>query len=125
MSTSVRAQVAAMLATLVTDESWAIKPHTVKQVLTLSKPTVYVEHTGITALPEAPIGHLRNTVAVTILDPHTDWDKAEDDLDTAVLELITALDAHDRLAVTEATKTSIADAYLGWAITLTLITDKE
>lgn len=125
MSTSVRDQVKALLAPLVAETGWAVKAHTVKQITTLSKPTLYIEHIGIVALPEAPVGHVSNTVVVTILDDHTNYDTAEDALDDDVLQLITALDASDRLLFVKADKTEVNNTYLGWAIELTLTTEKE
>lgn len=125
MSSSVRDLVRTMLQPLITGKRWSVKPHTVRQVLTLDRPTVYIEHTVVNVLVAAPIGSVENTVVVTILDHHTDYDKAEDALDVAVLDLILDLDSHERLAWTKAEKVEVADKYLGWAITLTVITEKE
>ncbi|NYE20514.1 hypothetical protein [Microbacterium immunditiarum] len=124
MSSSVRAQVAAMLAPFVSDE-WTVKPHTVKQVDTLARPTLFIEHTGIDPLEVSPFGHVQSTVVVTVLSHLTDYSKAEDALDVPVLELITDLDTDDRLEFRNARKTSVHDTYLGWAIELTVITAKE
>nr|WP_274637072.1 hypothetical protein [Microbacterium bovistercoris] len=124
MSTSVRAQVAAILAPMIPN-TWAVKPHTVKQLATLAQPTVYVEHTTIEPLTAAPYGHASNTVTVTALSHRKDYDRAEDALDSDVLLLLAALDANDRIAWTRAEKITVADTYLGWAITLTLITETE
>jgi hypothetical protein len=120
----VRAQVAAKLAPFI-PAAWAVVPHTVKQVATLSRPTVYIEHTGIGALGEAPVGHVSNTVVVTVLSDLIDWAKAEDALDVPVLALITDIDGDAEIGFESAAKTSIKDTYLGWAITLTVTTAKE
>lgn len=125
MSSSVREVARTLLQPLITGNRWSVKPHTVKQISTLSRPTVFIEHTNIEQLPTAPIGQVQNTLVVTILSHHTDYVQAEDALDAAVLELIVKLDEHLRLNWVRAEKITVKDTYLGWAITLTLITDKE
>jgi len=124
MSTSVRQAVADLLQPII-PAGWDIRPHTVKKVLTLSRPTVYVEYTTTEPAPEAPIGHLHDSVVVTMLSHLTDYAKAEDALDTDVRTILAALDAHDRLVWTKAEKVEVADTYLGWAITLTFISETE
>ena len=125
MSSSVREQVRELIQPLITGNRWSVKPHTVKQVQTLSRPTVFIEHTGIDPLEAAPVAHVSNTCVVTIVSHRTDYTQAEDDLDVPVAQLIAALDAHEQLDWTEARKVEVADTYLGWAITLTVITAKE
>lgn len=125
MSSSVRAQVQALLQPLITGNLWSVKPHTVKQVQTISRATVFIEHTGIDPMPTAPVGRVDNQCVVTIVSPLTDYSQAEDSLDAKVMDLVNALDGSDRLEWVNARKVEIADTYLGWAITLTLITEKE
>lgn len=127
MSTSVRAQVAAMLAPIIPD-TWRVNPHTVRVVPKLPAVTVYIEHTRIEPAPEAPIGTVHNTVTVTVVSRHTDYAKAEDEIDSDVLDLVNEIDAHDRIAWTSAEKVAIPatdPAYLGWALTLTVITQTK
>jgi hypothetical protein len=121
----VRAQVAALIKPWTDDHKWAVKPNTVKGITTLAKPTVFIEHTSIEQLDAAPIGNVSNTVVVTFLDSHTDYAQAEDALDGDVLDFITQLDASDRLDWTKAEKVTVIDTYLGWAVTVNLITAKE
>lgn len=125
MSSSVREQVAALIQPLITGNRWSVKPHTVKQLTTISRPTVFIEHTGIDPLPTAPVGRVDNQCVVTIVSQLTDYQKAEDALDVKVIHLINALDGSDHLEWLNARKVEIADTYLGWAITLTLLTEKE
>lgn len=125
MPSSVRAHLAELVGPLVTENRWSIKPHTVKQVQTISRPTVFIEHTGIDPLPTAPVGSAENQCVVTFVSHLTDYAQAEDALDEDVLAFVAALDASDRLEWANARKVEIADTYLGWAITLTLITEKE
>lgn len=124
MSSSVRAQVAALLAPYLPG-TWAVKPHTVKSINTLTKTTLYIEHTGIDPLAAAPVGHVQNTVVATVLSPLTDYAKAEDALDADVLTLVTSLDGSDTLGFVRAEKTEVIETYLGWAVHLTAITQKE
>lgn len=124
MSSSVRAQVAEKLAPYI-PAGWDVDAFTVKTVATLSRTTVYIEHTGIAPLDAAPVGYVSSTVTVTVLSPLNDWEKAEDALDVPVLAFITDLDGDTELAFARANKTSVKDTYLGWAIELTVITAKE
>lgn len=126
MSSSVREQVAALIKPLITGNRWSIQPHTVKQLGTsLTRTTVFIEHTGIDPQPIAPVGMVDNTCIVTILSALADWQKAEDALDAKVMDLIAALDASTILTWSNARKVEVAETYLGWAITLTVITQKE
>lgn len=126
MSSSVRDQVAALIKPLITGNRWSIQPHTVKQLGTsLSRTTVFIEHTGIDPLPAAPVGSVDNTCVVTIVSPLADWQRAEDALDAKVMDFVAALDASTILEWSTVRKVEIADTYLGWAITLTTITQKE
>lgn len=92
---------------------------------TISKTTVILKHSRIEKLDAAPIGHLRHTVTLTVADPRTDVDAAEDGLDAAVTELITALDAHNNISWSTAEKVLLTDSNLAWDITLTTITSRE
>ncbi len=91
---------------------------------TVSRTTVIVQHTRIEPLPEAPLGHLRHTLTLSVIDPHTDIAAAEDALDEALVEVIQALDTHASISWTEAEKVVHADRYVAWNITVTVITNK-
>lgn len=125
MSSSVRAQVAALLQPLITGNRWSVKPYTVKQLQTISRPTVFIEHTGIDPEPVAPVGMVNNTCVVTILSHLLDYQLAEDALDEKVMQLVAALDGSPVLNWQTVRKVEVKDTYLGWAITLTLTTAKE
>lgn len=92
---------------------------------TIDRITVVLKHTTIERLPEAPIGQLRHTVILTVVDPHQDAVKAENALDQSVIELVTAIDGLQYVNWTGAAKVAVTDTYLGWDITLTAITGKE
>lgn len=104
--------------------TWSIIPNQ-KIPETISKITVVLKHLRILPLAEASIGSLRHHVTVTVADPHGDQVLAENALDNAVLELLTALDGHSKIVWTDATKVLVNDTYLGWDISLEVITQKE
>jgi hypothetical protein len=91
---------------------------------TISATTVILKHSRIEPLPEAPIGTLRNTVTLTVVDPHENQSTAENELDDAVLTLITSLDSHSWINWSLAEKVAVRDPYIGWDVTLTVITQK-
>jgi len=123
MSVSVRAYVEAQIKPLLPAEWKFIPNQTMPE--TISQTVVIVKHSRIEKLPAAPIGHLQNTVTLTIVDPHADEVKAENALDDSVLELLTAIDGHERINWSLAEKVAVKDPYIGWDITLTVITEKE
>jgi len=106
------------------DDSWRILPNQ-RMPATIDRITVVVKYTAMERLAEAPQTHLRNTVTLTIADPHEDQVKAEDALDDAVLALCTVLDSLPRIGWTGAQKVLVNETYLGWDITLTVISGKE
>jgi hypothetical protein len=96
-------------------------------ITTISEKVVILKHNKITKLAEAPQGTLSNEFIVTIVSPLSDMEKAESDLDDAVLELLTALDSSAAVNWTEAQKVKVSEKtpYIGWDITLTVHTQKE
>lgn len=105
-------------------DAWSLIPNQ-RIPETINATTVVLKHLKIERLEEAPLGQLRNTVTLTVADPHQDQVTAENELDESVLTLCTALDALPKLNWTGAEKVLVSDTYLGWDITLTVITSKE
>lgn len=120
MSDSVRAY---LVEQLDLPTEWSVIPEQ-RFPETIAKPTVVLQHTRIERLPEAPMGNIRHTVVLSVLDPHTDIAAAEDALDDAVTELLSAIDAHSTIAWTEAEKTTHRETFPAWNLTLTVITSK-
>jgi len=87
---------------------------------TISRPTVYLEYARIAPLKEAPIGHAMCEIELTIVSPLTDLGKAEGAIDTAVVDLILALDGHSKITWSEAVKKTIAEASLGWTVSVSM-----
>jgi len=103
---------------------WKIIPNqTVPE--TLHTVTVVLKHYKLEKLPEAPQRHLSNSFTLTVASPLTTIAKAEDDLDDAVLELVTTIDTLSSVDWTDATKVLVNDSYIGWDISLTVITQPE
>ena len=123
MSASVRDYLEAQLKPLLPG-TWTFIPNQTMPE-TISQTVVILKHGRIEKLPAAPIGHLLNTVTLTIVDPHVDEVKAENALDDAVVELCSAIDGMDRINWSLAEKVTVKDPYIGWDITLTVITEKE
>lgn len=92
----------------------------------LEKTTVIIKLTAFERLPAAPMGSLSNEFTVTVASKHmTDQGKAEDAVDDAVLELVTAIDELVTVAWSGAKKVLVAGKYIGWDIDLTMTTKKE
>lgn len=123
MSVSVRDYLAAELAPLLL-VGWKVIPEQ-RMPDTIKSTTVVLKHLSIEKLAEAPAGHLRNEVVLTVATPHEDIAKAENALDDAVVKLLSTLDGHKTINWASAKKAQVTDAYLGWDITLTVITEKE
>jgi len=98
---------------------------------TISKITAVLKLGRIEPLPEAPAGSTRSSVTLTVVSPHQSDIKAEIDLDDAITEVITALDEHAWIGWSLCEKVGVgvgvgeAPKYLGWDVTLTVITSKE
>lgn len=103
---------------------WRVIPYQ-RMPQTLDRPTVLFKQLSFTPLPEAPAGHLQVEVVITVADPHSDQDRAEDALDDEVLELVFALDSLNNLTWSTAQKVLVNETYLGWDITCSTISAKK
>ncbi|KQQ22877.1 hypothetical protein ASF48_06995 [Rathayibacter sp. Leaf299] len=121
MST-VRAQLSDLLKPLL-PKGWVIIPEQ-RDPGVITKTTVLLKQDKISKLPASPIGSLQTSFILTIVTPHIDTTRAEDDLDDSVLELTTALDSLNGVDWTEAQKVG-AGEYLGYDISLSIITKKD
>jgi hypothetical protein len=121
-SQTVREWLQATLTPLI-PTAWAFIPNQ-KLPETIARVTVFLTLKEIEPLPEAPTSTLRNTITLTIVSPLQDEVKAENALDDDVLALVTALDGHPRMTWSKATKVLVRDPYIGWDITLAVISAK-
>ncbi|MGP6170624.1 hypothetical protein ACTU6V_05385 [Microbacterium sp. A204] len=88
--------------------------------------TVVYKLLEIEPLAEAPIGSNRNTIVLTVLSPHEDDVKAEDALDNDVIDMVTALDGHAKIAWSRAQKVRDPKTdRLAWDITVSVITTRS
>jgi hypothetical protein len=83
---------------------------------------VQIKHQKMKRLQYAPIGHMEHELTITISSPMLDRDRAEDELDVGVVELVTHLDTLSSLGWTEATKAVVDDQQrIGWDVTVQLL----
>ena len=79
----------------------------------------------IAPLPEAPLSYLGVEGVLAISSPRSDIERAEDDLDDAVLELVAAIQSLQGVRFTEATKVAADEQRLGYDLQITVITNKK
>lgn len=94
---------------------------TVKSIGTLAAPSVFIDFTTMTH-DGMPPGQLVDGFEIALVSHLTDYAKAEDDLDSATRTLVRAIDASDEVAWSTALKREFADKYLGWVVTVQLLT---
>lgn len=87
--------------------------------------TVQWKQRRIAPLPEAPLSHLGVEGILAVSSPRVDIERAEDDLDDAVLELVAAIQSLQGIRFTEATKVAADEQRLGYDLSLTVITNKK
>lgn len=121
MSTeTVREYIAAQLAPNLPAE-WEIEPG-IPTLGTLSRPVLWVEYTAFEPLPEAPLAKIRVTADLCIATSKTDLRKGEAAADEHVAELFEAAVAANSFYSITATKTVFLDAYIGWRLSINVIT---
>lgn len=118
---SARTQLAESLAELL-PAGWRLIPYQ-DSVDELDTVVVMLKHSTLAKLPTAPLGAYLSTFTVTIVDPHTDAELAEDALDDGVLELLAALDQINSSLWSTAEKTLFQDRYLSWDVPVQVVTN--
>ena len=97
---------------------WDKKPYTVRSVTTLAKPSVFLDYTSINH-DGMPPGQVFDGYEVSLVSAHTDYEKAERELDPIARAVIAVLDASNDLAWSTAVKRAVSnDTYLAWIITV-------
>ena len=91
---------------------------------TLERVSVIVNHAEINPTPEARRSTLSNTFEVYVVSPLQDKERADLELDDAVLTVLTAVSDHPEIRFDKARKVDVAE-YIGWQINLTTLTAKE
>lgn len=79
----------------------------------------------IEKLPEAPAGAHLATFTVTVVTALTTPNKAEDDLDAAVADLLHAIDGIDWLDWENARKVLYGERHLAYDVTVKAVTEKN
>lgn len=98
-------------------EEWKWIPYQ-RNLDALESVTVVWKQSTLSRLREAPIGTVLVEGTITILSPHQDVERAEEDLDEAVLDLVLAIDSLPALAWSGATKVSLNDTFFGYDLTV-------
>ncbi|CAG7618427.1 hypothetical protein ACFPZL_01145 [Leucobacter soli] len=89
------------------------------------KPFAQLALTRLERLPAAPIGKHRATFVVTVVTPLSTPQRAEDDLDTLVGDLVYAIDGIDWLDWETAEKVTYGDRHLAYDVTVHAVTRKN
>lgn len=89
------------------------------------RPFAQITLSEIERLPQAPIGHHRAQFTVTVVTPLTTPQKAEDDLDALVGDLVHAIDQIDWLEWETAKKVIYGDRHLAYDVTVFAVTKKN
>lgn len=92
---------------------------------TIDRTWVAIKNLRIAPLAEAPTSHLNNFTTVTIASKFTDQAKATDVVDDQVLELVMDLLTIEGLTFIDANKVLVNDTYIGWDISLSIISRKK
>lgn len=91
----------------------------------LDRLSLVVAATGVERLRDAPMGAYDHTVTITLVSPNADFEQAEDELEPALDDLITAIEDHLQLPWEPATKVLYRDRYLAWEVPVRVITSRE
>lgn len=118
---TVREYVFSILKPLVPAD-WKTEDGIPSKMHSLSRPLMWLEYTGFEPLPEAPLAKIAAAVDVCIATNRTDVRKGEADADESVAELFEAALASHSFYSIRATKSVFWDAYIGWRLSLTVIT---
>lgn len=120
MSSSVREYVLEQLAPGI-PEVIKVDPG-IPTITTLSQPLLWIEYTSFQREPSAPLSRIACGVDVCIATNHTDLRKGEDEADELVAALFEHAVTADAFRDLTASKTIFGDTYIGWRISLTVIT---
>lgn len=91
----------------------------------LVQTAVIIKQDTIAKLPQAPRGAWTVSYTLTIADPHKKFEDAEIALDEDVLELFEILDLMDNVYPSTAKKVVVNDSYLGYDVTVAVITQRK
>lgn len=113
MAKSIRKQLADKLAPLLPGVK--IVPAS-RNLDNLTQPVLQLSLRELSRLKDAPIGAHRADFIVTIVTPITTPQRAEDDLDALVADLVAGIDSLDGIGWETATKVTYADRYLAYDV---------
>lgn len=102
-------------------DTWQVESG-VPTIGTLAKPLLWIEYTSFEPLPEAPLSSIMVGADVCIATSLADLRKGEDDADEQVSALYEAAFAARSFYRITATKTVFADRYVGWRMSVVVVT---
>lgn len=123
-SDTVRGYVYGVLKPLVPSD-WKTDPGIPSAMHSLSKPLMWLEYTAFEPLPEAPLAKIAASVDACIATNLSDVRKGEADADESIAELFEAALTSNSFYSIRATKTVFWDAYIGWRLSITVITENK
>ena len=118
---TVREYVFGVLKPLVPSD-WKVDDGIPSAMHSLSKPLMWLEYTAFAPLAEAPLANIAASVDVCIVTNKTDLRKGEADADESIAALFEAALTSNSFYSITAAKSVFWDAYLGWRLSLTVIT---
>jgi hypothetical protein len=118
---TVREYVFGVLKPLVPSD-WKVDDGIPSAMHSLSKPLMWLEYTAFAPLAEAPLAKIAASVDVCIVTNKTDVRKGEAAADEAIAALFEAALTSNSFYSITAAKSVFWDAYLGWRLSLTVIT---
>ncbi len=105
-------------------ENWKIVASE-RNIDTVDTTTVRLQQMFIRRAPGAPFGLHAIEFVATVASHYRDLEKAEDDLDDAMLAFTHALDEHPDIIFDEARKILSPESLMAYEVTLTLISQKD
>ena len=122
MSSSVREYVLEQLADgIPPGKKWRVDPG-IPTLGTLDRPILWLEYASFAREPSAPLSQIACSVDVCIATSKTDLRKGEDEADELVAALFEHMVTQNAFRDIRAEKTRFADMYIGWRISVTVVT---
>lgn len=123
MSSSVRAYTLEQLAGgIPAGDAWTVD-RGIPTLGVLDRPILWIEYTSFAREASAPMSKIACGVDVCIATSLTDLRMGEDEADEMVAALFEHMITGDAFREISATKTVFSDKYIGWRISVTVITN--
>lgn len=120
---TMRAQVKGWLVPVL-PKRWKIIPSQ-RNYDALAVPSIILKQAGLDPHPAAPQSYHLTRMVITLADPHTDIDKAEDALDANLELLLAAIKKQPLMRFTTAEKVGLSEKYIAYDVTVEIDTEIE